>query len=304
MSGPQASESSSLLKSPSTTNTVGLNPHPSFTLRRARFGDLANAARTTTLAFWDEVLFGRLIHPRRNEHPSDFDKYWYRQFIVDWWDWSHVFLVTTEKVEGQQQEVITGLAHWTRMAPAKKDNRVAGWELAWWDPRRLFKPLFGLVVKALKFVSPNRAAAPEHEDILEQSDGFLDHIWQGHRAESWYLACLAVHPDFQGKGQGRALVAWGLEQARKEGVACSVIAADGKERFYQTCGFNVGPVGRGGEGDGNPLKNVGGGLIFFRDKEGVIVEDREPGVWMEGPGVFDWEDWLKRTTAKKGETAE
>ncbi|KAK5313650.1 hypothetical protein LTR93_010828 [Exophiala xenobiotica] len=286
-----------------TTSTVGLDRRPSFTLRRARFTDLPGAARATSLAFWDEVLFGRLIHPRRHEYPLDSDKYWYRRFMVDWWDWSHVFLVTTEREKGEsdsQREIVTGLAHWSRIAPSKGENRKAGWELGWWDPRRLLKPLFGLVAKIMDFFSPNRAASPRDEDIVERSYDFLDHVWEGARAESWYLECLAVHPDFQGKGQGRALVAWGLEQARKEGIACSVIAADGKERFYQTCGFNIGPVGRAGEGEGNPLKDVAGGLVFFRDKEGVVVEDRKPGVWMEGEGVFDWEDWLRRT-AKSSE---
>lgn len=152
-----------------------------------------------------------------------------------------------------------------------------------------------VAMKFMNWISPNRAASPELEDMVERSYPFLDHVWLGDRAESWYLENLAVHPGFQRKGQGRALVAWGLEQARKEGIACSVIAADGKERFYQACGFNVGPVGRAGEGEGNPLHDVDGGLVFFRDKDGVVVEEREPGVWMEGQGSFDWEEWLRKS---------
>ena len=60
---------------------------------------------------------------------------------------------------------------------------------------------------------------------------------------------------------------WGLDQAKREGISASVIAADGKERFYQRCGFDVGPVGRSGMGEGNPLADVPGGLIFFREAE-------------------------------------
>ncbi|KIV81889.1 hypothetical protein PV11_04039 [Exophiala sideris] len=284
------SESQPLL---STSNTVGLSSTPSFTLRRARWSDLRGAARACSLAFWDDVLFGGLIHPRRNEYPLESDKYWYRRFVVDWWDWSHVYLVTTEKVDGK--EVITGFAHWSRIAPSMTVNRRAGWELAWWDPRRLLKPLANVAIKIMHWISPNRATTPELEDMVERGYPFLDHIWLGDREQSWYLENLAVHPDFQKKGQGRALVAWGLEQAKKEGIACSVIAADRREGFYQACGFNVGPVGRAGEGEGNPLHDVDGGLVFFRDKDGVVVEEREPGVWMEGKGVFDWEGWLKKS---------
>lgn len=117
-----------------------------FTLRRAKFSDLSAAARTCSLAFWDDVLFGRLIHPHRASYPFDFDKYWYRRFVVDWWDRSHVFLITTDTVhEGSKddatgREVVTGLAHWSRIAPARQVNYDAGWELRWWDPSK-FNPL-------------------------------------------------------------------------------------------------------------------------------------------------------------------
>lgn len=137
-----------------------LHKSTAFTLRRARFADLAPASRTVSLGFGDDVLFGRLIHPHRSSYPSDVDKYWYRKFIVDYWDWSHVFLITTEHTttittslapsssavtsaasnksvasDRTRAEVITGFAHWSRIAPSRKANFEAGWELAWWDPR-------------------------------------------------------------------------------------------------------------------------------------------------------------------------
>ena len=155
-------------------------------------------------------------------------------------------------------------------------------------------------MRLLTFLSPNRAASQEDEFIIERSYDYLDHVWTGDRSESWYLECLAVHPDHQNKGHGRALVNWGLEQARKEGIACSVIAADGKERFYQACGFDVGPVGRGGEGAGNPLKEVPGGLVFFKEKQGLVLPDRESGSWTYGHGVFDWDEWQRKVEAKGG----
>ncbi|KIX01114.1 uncharacterized protein Z518_10180 [Rhinocladiella mackenziei CBS 650.93] len=276
-----------------------------FTIRRARFSDLRCAARICRLAFWDDVLFGRLIHPYRAKYPFDVDKYWYRRFVVDFWKWNDVFLVATETVDvddsrnpspgiATQREIITGFAHWSRIGPSRRKNYAAGWDLAWWDLRRLLSPLTSVSMRILNFFSPNRAASPTDEDIIEQSYHYLDHIWLGPRAESWYLECLAVDPAYQNQGAGRALVAWGLEQARKEGIATSVIAADGKERFYQNCGFDIGPVGRSGEGEGNPLRKAPGGLVFFKDKEGVVVEQRAPGEWMEGTGVFDWEEWERR----------
>ncbi|ETI25295.1 hypothetical protein G647_04670 [Cladophialophora carrionii CBS 160.54] len=273
---------------------------PTFRLRRAGFLDLPAAARTCSLAFDDDVLFGRLIHPYRRSYPADVDKYWYRRFVVDFWDWSHVFLVTTgPDAADKTKEVVTGFAHWSRIAPGRRENFEAGWGLTGLDPRRLLQPLCRFLMRFLAFISPNRAASKEDELIIERSYNYLDHIWTGERSESWYLECLAVHPDYQRQGQGRALVGWGLQQALREGIACSVIAADGKERFYQACGFNVGPVGRSGEGEGNPLREVPGGLVFFQEKRGVVLPDRDLGSWTYGHGVFDWDDWKKQVEAKR-----
>jgi hypothetical protein len=113
------------------------HPQTAFILRPARFRDLPAAARTCSLAFNDDVLFGRLIHPYRKSYPTDVDKYWYRRFAVDFWDWSHTFLVTTEPAgDGKAEETVTGFAHWSRIAPSLQENRRAGWGLAWWDPSK------------------------------------------------------------------------------------------------------------------------------------------------------------------------
>ncbi|RVX74886.1 hypothetical protein B0A52_01163 [Exophiala mesophila] len=286
--------------------TLQSKPRP-YTLRRAQLSDLSPAARTVSLGFWDDVLFGRLIHPFRNSYPSHVDKYWYRKFIVDYWDWSHVMLVTTEPAEGDtltggKPEIVTGFAHWSRIAPTRQVNYKASWGLPWWDPRRMLKPVFALFSRLLGVISPNRAVSKTHETILEQSYHFLDHIWTGPRSESWYLECIAVHPDYQGRGQGRALVQWGLQKARDEGIACSVISAEGKETFYERCGFDSGPVARSGEGGlENPLREVEGGICFFKDKEGVVVKDRVLGDWTYGPGDYDWAAWTQKVEKKLGE---
>ncbi|RMD44986.1 hypothetical protein DV735_g108, partial [Chaetothyriales sp. CBS 134920] len=191
---------------------------------------------------------------------------------------------------GSQGQIIP---HWSRIADSAAENHAAGWGLAWWDPRRAIKPVVAVWVRVAgsSWLWPNRAADATHEDIIERSYGFLDHIWTkaNGRSPSWYLESLAVAPSHQGQGVGRALVKWGLDQAEREGIACSVISADGKENFYQRCGFDVGPVGRSGEGEGNPLDKVPGGLIFFRDARPVahLTQDLHsiaPDT-MAGPGV-------------------
>jgi GNAT superfamily N-acetyltransferase len=215
-------------------------------------------AQVLSRAFWDDVLFGDLIHPHREQYPDDSDLYWLRRIQVNWWDWSHVFLVTTDVDDTTGTEVVTGVAHWVRMG--KANGRA--------DPTHVALPIAKAYASLASWWRPNRAADPAQEDVIERAYRFLDHVWTGSRADSWYLEALGVHPDFQNRGLGRSLVKWGLDQAEREGVSASVVAADGKETFYQRCGFDATPVGRSGEGPGNPLRDVPGGLIFFKDAAG------------------------------------
>ena len=282
-----------------TTTTPSRLP---FSIRHGTFSDLGSIARVSTVAFWNDVLFGKLIHPHCHAYPKDNDVYWLRRNGVYYWDWSHVFLVAVTREpapypelavrelpddadhgehqpllndKGAGRERVIGTAHWSRMCPDNHalSNYALGYDLAWWDPRRVLKPLFSFYWRILLLlrIRQNRAADPAKEDIIERSYGFLDHIWtaENGRSPCWYLECLAVRPEYQKCNVGRELVKWGLDKAEEEGICASVISAEGRERFYGKCGFDVGPVGWSGEGKRNPLEEVPGGLIFVRESKDV-----------------------------------
>ena len=99
-------------------------------IRLALFSEQRELARVYTAAFWDDVLFGDLIHPHRKEFPEDNQLYWLRRIQVYWWDYTHHFIVSTA-VDKQGDEVIAGVAHWSRTGTG---GRAAG--LGWWDPRK------------------------------------------------------------------------------------------------------------------------------------------------------------------------
>ena len=48
-------------------------------LRDTSYSELPEIAHVMATAFWEDNLFGRIIHPHRNEHPSDVDLYWLRR---------------------------------------------------------------------------------------------------------------------------------------------------------------------------------------------------------------------------------
>lgn len=100
------------------------------------------------------------------------------------------------------------------------------------------------------------------------------------------MALLGVDPGFGGQGFGRELVEWGFERGKKEGVGCAVVASDGKEGFYRSCGFErvVGNV-RDFGGMENPCNenDIPGGAVLFWDN-GREVEVSEGEGEGEGKG--------------------
>ncbi|EEQ31710.1 conserved hypothetical protein [Microsporum canis CBS 113480] len=215
-------------------------------IRLARYSDLEAISSALAEGFHEEEVMGPLLHPYRQEYPVDYLNYWRRKCLEKWWNYSYVFIVSfieqdqkpDEREDGRPddrsddkssvREVITGVAQWHRMGP--------GWEAIWkplgrWDPRALY-------------------ASPPHRQV------------------NWSLSCLAVRPKYQRLGHGRELVAWGLDRAREEGIAASVLAAKGKDTFYRRCGFTE-LAGWATDGEGNPLKGVveGGAVMFTRVKE-------------------------------------
>ncbi|KAF2713195.1 hypothetical protein K504DRAFT_487671 [Pleomassaria siparia CBS 279.74] len=228
-------------------------------LRPERFSDHAALAKLCKAAFFDEDLFGRVMHPRRHEFTDDPTLYWLQNIRNLWFDWQNRGFVAVTRDEEHGKEIIVGIAVWQRQGEGGKKMA-----LNWFDPRNLAVPLTNLTYTVTSYLYPNRALDPTKANILGQSRKYSAHHWAGAREENWYLCLLAVHPDYQGKGFGRELVEWGLQQAERESVYASVRSSDGKDGFYLKTGFDR-IVGSSTEGEGNPLAGVKGGSILFRD---------------------------------------
>ncbi|OAP53747.1 hypothetical protein AYL99_12085 [Fonsecaea erecta] len=144
---------------------------------------------------------------------------------------------------------------------------------------RLILPVIKIFHRIVSIWRPNRAAAvADPSDPLPLTPTtlqstlwpFISHCYLSppHRLTRWSLDCLAVHPEFEKRGHGRALVVWGLDRAREEGIPAVVMAAADKERFYQRCGLTevAGWANDGVDDQGrvNPLKGrIRGGCILY-----------------------------------------
>ena len=237
-------------------------------VRKANFTDLLPASQAMAAAFANEELFGKILHPHREQYPDDMYLFFLRLLRATYYSSpDDNIILSTANTTG----AITGAAIWTRKRASKRKATLANQAMA---------KVMENYNAAEALLYPNRAADPSMSDVLERMDPFTAHHWTGTRAESWYLNLLGVDPAYSGQGIGRELVQWGFVRAREEGVGCSVIAALGKERFYERCGFDV-TVGKASDfgGGANPLRNVKGGTIQFWDGGKPV----EGGRGYEGP---------------------
>jgi hypothetical protein len=89
------------------------------TLRDANYSELPEVAHVMSKAFWNDNLFGDLIHPHREEYPDDADLYWLRRARVNFWDYRWRWIVAVAK-DDSGKEVIAGIAQWERLGEGGK----------------------------------------------------------------------------------------------------------------------------------------------------------------------------------------
>ncbi|KAG9245921.1 putative GNAT family acetyltransferase [Calycina marina] len=227
-------------------------------IREATFRDMRAMAQVCAAAFQDEELFGLLMHPHRKEFPEDFVAYWQRRLLSHWFDPNRVFLVGLDKVSGK----IVGVAYWERQG----DHAAVldGSWIGYLGVNKLLTVLTATYLHLLAHTHPNRAASPRYITALEDSFPHFAHLWSSpSMVQNWYLDLLATHPDYHGQGLGKQLVTWGVEEADREGVPASVIAAKGKEGFYEKAGFVE--VGRANVGELMVEGRIEGGAVMFRE---------------------------------------
>ncbi|KAL1612385.1 hypothetical protein SLS60_000611 [Paraconiothyrium brasiliense] len=210
------------------------NPRSNLQLRTAQLSDLPAMARVWHAAFFDDEIIGELMHPNRKEHPEDV--YWFllRGLRERFWDWRHQFVLVTVQEDGKEK--IAGAADWRRLGEGGRRR-----ELANVDPRNLISPALNVYHSLSLRLFPNRAADPKNAEWLTAAVANSEKYWTGDRAECWDLHVCGVHPDFQGKGVGKLLVQWGVEQAKSEGdnVVASVLCGEKNRGFYGKGGLTV-----------------------------------------------------------------
>src|ERR1700709_1027240 len=90
-------------------------------IRPAQQSDLLPASKVCAAAFFDESLFGDIIHPFRHQYPEDCHLYWLKRFNAEFAKVdNHFFVATTPGINGADETVV-GLAHWVRKRAKQVD---------------------------------------------------------------------------------------------------------------------------------------------------------------------------------------
>lgn len=130
-------------------------------IRPATAADLVAASKVCARAFWDDNLFGDIIHPHRQMYPDDMHLYWLKRLRADLRDPDTHILVATAPDGGN----VVGLGQWIRMRASQKDEKITGNQKEEEEEAKL---------------PPNRAADPQQEDIIERVYPVIkDRFWIG-----------------------------------------------------------------------------------------------------------------------------
>lgn len=114
----------------SSAPTASKKPEIAYKLRDIKYHELPAMARVMSLAFWDDQLFGEMIHPGRGRYPNDSDLYWLRDARVNFWNRRYKFLAAiVQDPDALGKEKVIGIAQWERLGNGAQKR-----DLARYDP--------------------------------------------------------------------------------------------------------------------------------------------------------------------------
>jgi len=89
-------------------------------IRPAYEADRVSISALCSEAFFDEDLFGRVMHPRRQEFPDDPAIYWHGHILNLWCNWQNKVFVAVTQDKESGKEVVVGVGVWQRQGKGRK----------------------------------------------------------------------------------------------------------------------------------------------------------------------------------------
>lgn len=222
-------------------------------VREATLADVPQMADVFAAGFVDDDVFGRFMHPKRNEYPQDWLRYWnydIRKHLLD--------PAAISFVHVDDAGTINGCCLMKRMGKGgERRARAESWS------RTAERKLGGLMMTWDNWTFTDRTADKRNLEIFAKNWPNIKHHWTGPREECWMIELFCVHPNVQRGGYGTSLIQKAIELCKAEtpAVPLSVIASEVGSPFYNKQGFE--DVGWASVGE---MSDVKGGSIKFYEK--------------------------------------
>ncbi|ODH46738.1 hypothetical protein GX48_07194 [Paracoccidioides brasiliensis] len=237
--------------------------------------DLPDAASVVADAMLDDEVW-QYLSPRRMEYYDNYRASFVRRLKIRLLTPGYVTYVAVadppndiEGFTGQVQErgdKVVGYAAWVRegTSPAARKWRRNNETIGCW----LERSLQNIEKKYIDTFNPDKSLDKVKLEtyISATQDNFPSELFP----ELWYLATLAVHPDYQRRGIGKMLTSWGIEQARAENVPVGLEPSDKGLGLYEKLGFQE-----------------------VRRSEWIAGKSAVVMIW-EPPGLSPEESWVER----------
>ncbi|GAD96877.1 hypothetical protein FG00117.1 [Paecilomyces variotii No. 5] len=247
-----------------TTETPNEISSSSITIRRAKLKDSQALGSILAAGFIEDDVFGEYLFPHRREHPDDYRLQFARMMRSYMYKRGHRVRVAVDSATSR----VVGVASWERQGRRPSSKSTTDDESR--NPVCMLFKRFSIqsLDAVARIIHPDRSVSVENKRVFDAEVSNYKHYWSGPRAETWYLSFLAVDPDYQGCGVGRALVQEGIRWGEIDEVCVSLISTECGDGFYRKLGFV--DVGSATEG---ALKGLRGGNIKFYEEH------------MEKPGI-------------------
>ncbi|OAF58699.1 hypothetical protein VC83_04973 [Pseudogymnoascus destructans] len=209
------------------------SPSSSVEIRPMIWSDAKRTAELAQVAYWDAPL-SDLITPHRVPYPAD-NALWFERRIKN-----RMVSPRNRGFVAVGDGETVGYMQCVRLGDDEGALQVAKEKKKWWSG--LVEWGYGIYMKCAAWAFPDRSESAEgmaefiKTGVLENEKHWKD---REDRKNRWYVQSVVVAEQWRGRGVGKKLMAWVLEQAQKEGVVVSLEASMMGERLYRSIGFDL-----------------------------------------------------------------
>lgn len=226
------------------------------TIRKATLSDLVGMTEVTSQGFMEFSVLHDFLHPKRREFPTDWHYYCQKQIRTHLVNATTTSFVAVDESESPDRGRIAALCIMDRLGKGVKEVAIAEESFSAKEDRARV-----LAQNALDQTTwTDRSLDPDAQARFERNWVNIKHHFD---RECWFMECLCVHPDYQGKRVGIRLLNTAIElaESRSPPVAVGLISTAIADEFYRKHGFVE--VGRANVGE---TAHLNGGSIKFYER--------------------------------------